>query len=217
MRLRFLEYTKKEDIKVIEFPSNEANEILKQDKEISEYLDELNEHSVGELLIDKNNDDLIGYVFVYKKKYPGFIYNIFVYPKYRGKGFGKRLTRDAIEKYNGIDLTVDKTNYRAIQLYKGFGFYIVGEGNTEDEYYMKLKSEIDESIEKDVDIELAKEFLNKVRELAEEYGLNFFCVTDGASAISNNGNPAVENARQAQIDWEIENGFDPNEDWSNSI
>lgn len=199
MKLIFLEDTE-EDIKVIEFPSDEANDILKQDKEISEYLDELNEHSVGELLIDKNNDDLIGYVFVY--------------PKYRGKGFGKRLTKDAIEKYNGIDLTVDKTNYRAIQIYKCFGFDIVGDGNTEDEYYMKLKSEIDESFEKDVDVELAKEFLTKVRELADGYGLNFFCVTDGASAISNNGNPAVENARQAQIDWEIENGFDPNEDWS---
>lgn len=80
---------------------------------------------------------------------------------------------------------------------------------------MKLKIvEQESSIRYDTD--KAKEFLNKVRELSSEYGLNFFCVTDGASAISNYGNPAVENARQAHMKWEIENGYDPYEDWFES-
>ena len=43
--------------------------------------------------------------------------------------------------------------------------------------------------------------------------LNYFLVTDGASGISNNGNPAVRNAREAQIKWELEHGADPYEDW----
>jgi hypothetical protein len=42
-----------------------------------------------------------------------------------------------------------------------------------------------------------------------------FIVTDGASATLNNGNKAVRNARQAHIKWEIEHGFNPNEDYGN--
>lgn len=42
----------------------------------------------------------------------------------------------------------------------------------------------------------------------------FFFVTDGASGYSNNGNDAIKNARDSQIKWELDNGFDPNEDWS---
>ena len=39
----------------------------------------------------------------------------------------------------------------------------------------------------------AREFCQKVKELANEYGLSFFVVTD--------------------IKWELENGSDPYEDW----
>ena len=63
------------------------------------------------------------------------------------------------------------------------------------------------------DIEKARKFLKEVRKLANEYELNFFIVTDGASAISNNGNEAVKAARDHQIMWEKEHGFDPDEDW----
>lgn len=61
----------------------------------------------------------------------------------------------------------------------------------------------------------AREFCEKVRILANEYGLPFFIVTDGASSTHNNGCEAVKIARDNHIKWEKENGFDPNKDWSN--
>jgi len=60
----------------------------------------------------------------------------------------------------------------------------------------------------------ARAFVEAVRKLALKRKLNYFVVTDGASGISNNGNPAVRNAREAQIKWELEHGADPYEDWS---
>lgn len=61
---------------------------------------------------------------------------------------------------------------------------------------------------------LARKFVTEVAALAEKYGLNFFVVTDGASGISNCGNPAVEHARKCHTDWEKANGIDPEHDWS---
>lgn len=62
----------------------------------------------------------------------------------------------------------------------------------------------------------AREFVSKVRELANEYGLPFFVVTDGASATSNNGCEAVRVARDHHIQYELSIGSDPYEDWSRS-
>lgn len=56
--------------------------------------------------------------------------------------------------------------------------------------------------------ESAKEFVDKVRKLADEYNVNYFVVTDGYSSISNNGNDAVRNARKAHMKWEKEHGFE---------
>ena len=64
------------------------------------------------------------------------------------------------------------------------------------------------------DIKSAREFVSKVGELAKKYDANYFIVTDGASGIHNNGNPAVRNAREKHIEWERKNNFDPDEDWS---
>ena len=62
-------------------------------------------------------------------------------------------------------------------------------------------------------LKTARKFVKDVDKLAKKYNANYFIVTDGASGIKNKGNPAVRNAREAQIRWEKENGFDPNEDW----
>ncbi len=62
-------------------------------------------------------------------------------------------------------------------------------------------------------IEHARKFCEEVRKLALEYHVPFFVVTDGASATNNNGCEAVRHARNAQIEWEKEHGFDPYEDW----
>lgn len=64
------------------------------------------------------------------------------------------------------------------------------------------------------DVKTAREFVQKVGKLTKKYDANYFIVTDGASGISNNGNPAVKHARDAQIEWEKKNGFDPDEYWS---
>lgn len=60
----------------------------------------------------------------------------------------------------------------------------------------------------------ARKFCLSVRELASSYELPFFVVTNGASAISNNGCDAVKRARDCHIEWEKSNNFDYNEDWS---
>lgn len=62
-------------------------------------------------------------------------------------------------------------------------------------------------------IEKAREFCQRVKELAKEYDLSFFVVTEGASAIYNNGCEAVKNARDNHIKWELEHNSDPYEDW----
>lgn len=62
----------------------------------------------------------------------------------------------------------------------------------------------------------AREFVSKVRELAKQYDLPFFIVTDGASATSNNGCEAVRVARDNHIQYELSIGSDPYEDWSRS-
>lgn len=59
----------------------------------------------------------------------------------------------------------------------------------------------------------SREFIKEVRLLATRYNVNFFIVTDGASAISNNGNKAIKHARDEHIKWEIANGHNPYEDW----
>lgn len=66
-----------------------------------------------------------------------------------------------------------------------------------------------------IKIEKSREFCNKVKELAKQYNLSFFVVTEGASAISNNGCEAVKHARDCHIEWEKQHNFDPFEDWSN--
>ena len=60
----------------------------------------------------------------------------------------------------------------------------------------------------------SREFCKKVKELAKEYDLSFFVVTEGASATNNNGCEAVKNARDNHIKWELEHNFDPYEDWN---
>ena len=63
----------------------------------------------------------------------------------------------------------------------------------------------------------ARKFVNEVGKLAKKYDANYFIVTDGASGTSNRGNPAVKHARECQIEWEKERGFDPYEDWSSQV
>lgn len=87
----------------------------------------------------------------------------------------------------------------------------------------KVKKKVDYLLNKDTteavneackDVATARKFVREVEKIAKRYDANYFIVTDGASGIHNNGNPAVKNARDAQVRWEKENGYDPDEDWS---
>lgn len=59
----------------------------------------------------------------------------------------------------------------------------------------------------------ARDFCNEVRLLALQYELPFFVLTDGASAINNNGCEAIKNVKAAHTKWELDHGLDPFEDW----
>jgi putative hydrolase of the HAD superfamily len=96
---------------------------------------------VGEIIVDKNTDKVVGSVLVGNKKDKGFITDLWVDKKYQGSGLGNILIKDAIHKYNGIDLTVRKDNDVAIHLYKKYGFVSI-EYNNKEHYWMKLKSKL---------------------------------------------------------------------------
>lgn len=96
---------------------------------------------VGEIIVDKNTDKVAGSVLVGNKKDKGFITDLWVDKKYQGNGLGNKLIKDAIHKYNGIDLTVRKDNDVAIHLYKKYGFISI-EYDNKDYYWMKLKSKL---------------------------------------------------------------------------
>lgn len=96
---------------------------------------------VGEIIVDKNTDKVVGGVLVGNKKDKGFITDLWVDKKYQGSGLGNILIKDAIHKYNGIDLTVRKDNDVAIHLYKKYGFVPI-EYNNKEHYWMKLKSKL---------------------------------------------------------------------------
>ncbi len=59
----------------------------------------------------------------------------------------------------------------------------------------------------------AQQFCLKVKELANEYDLPFFVVTNGASATVNKNCAAITHARQAHIKWEKQHQINPHHDW----
>lgn len=69
------------------------------------------------------------------------------------------------------------------------------------------------NLEQNEKILKARQFCKEVKKLANKYNLPFFVVTDGASATSNNGSDDVKNARDSHIKWELENNYNPYEDW----
>lgn len=54
----------------------------------------------------------------------GFLYDVEVFPKYRGKGYGTDIMHYIMTNYNVTELTVEQSNTKAIKLYEKFGFTI---------------------------------------------------------------------------------------------
>lgn len=209
--------------KYIDIKSASADKYLNTDAYYKKFSEYIRNDCVGEIVVCVNDDKLAGYIIVDNKNYPGFIVPLEVMKPYRGLGLSKKLLNDAIRKYGAIDLCVYKNNEIAINLYKKFGFVIIGDGDKKNRYYMKLKSKITKEEKDDAvteackDLDTARKFVNDVGKLAKKYNANYFVVTDGASGISNQGNEAVRYHREKQIEWEKENGFDPDEDWSDTM
>ena len=216
------------DFKYIDIKTNKSKveKYLSDDKTYNNtYKKHINEIS-GEIVIDENNDTLVGYVFIIDK----FITPVFVNVKYRGYGVGDKLVHDAVNKYGAKRLWVFKDNEVAIKIYKKYGFKIYIEDDkpsilmaTDKKYADEIKSAINEIsmvIESCKNLNDARKLCIEVQRIAKKYNANFFFVTDGASAYSNgnNGyNNAAKEMRSHMDKWEKKNGFNPDDDWSNNV
>ena len=130
----------------VQYPSDEGEEYLKNDPEMKEYHEWFTDHPgdvVGEFLVDRENGNQIGHVFVWtNEENKGFIFNVNVSEEYRRQGYGWILVDDAVNRLGGRDLTVDCDNEPAVHLYLKYGFKIYKKGQwsydpPKDEYWMK--------------------------------------------------------------------------------
>ena len=92
---------------------------------------------VGEVLINKSNDEVIGYEVV--EKPDNFLAIEIPNKKYRGYGFGNMLLEDAIKKHGCRKLYVAKDNKIAIKMYTNRGFEKTGEFYDGEYWRMELK------------------------------------------------------------------------------
>lgn len=128
--------------KFIDLKDPAVDKYLNDDSYCKKHIKWIHDSAKGEIVVDEDSDTFSGYIFIWKTKNTGFIAPLHVFEKYRGCGLGTRLLKDAIQKYDAIDLCVLKTNKVAIKLYKDNGFVIIGDGNNKKEYWMKLKSKL---------------------------------------------------------------------------
>jgi ribosomal protein S18 acetylase RimI-like enzyme len=164
------------------------------EKHYGKFFDYTVKHSTGEIVVDVKKDKVAGYVFVNNTDQKGFIMPLVVVKEYRGCGLGSKLFEDAITKYGGTDLCVDKDNEIAIKLYKDHGFEIAGDGDTKNRYYMikhgvKITNEVfcqndpemvtykvltDPITYKNRDITKLAEYVQSLSESTREYNKSFF-------------------------------------------
>lgn len=74
-----------------------------------------------------------------------FLYNFEVVESHRGKGYGTAILKWVIKNYKVNELTVDKDNARAIDLYKKFGFKIGKEFKEDGKTRIDMKINMNES------------------------------------------------------------------------
>ena len=88
-----------------------------------------------------SDESIIGYMRIIK--YDGHIYisDLYIYPKYRGKGLSKYFLDLATKKYRATHIAVYKSNKRALHIYEKYGFKTF-ENYTDDDgkvaHFMKL-------------------------------------------------------------------------------
>lgn len=74
-----------------------------------------------------------------------FLYNFEVKKSYRGKGYGSAILKYVLSHYKVNELTVDKSNTRAIKLYKRFGFKTGIEFKEDGKTRVDMKINLNES------------------------------------------------------------------------
>ncbi|WP_300674689.1 GNAT family N-acetyltransferase [Soonwooa sp.] len=119
--------------------SKEQIELWKKDLTISK--DYIDENEVYKLIDD---DEIIGYYSILKiSRTDSKLDNLFLYQKYIGKGFGKILMNDFIERVKKSDCKVIilDSEPNAEEFYKKFGFetYDRLESSIKDRFLPKMK------------------------------------------------------------------------------
>lgn len=78
-----------------------------------------------------------------------FLYNLEVFKKYRGKGYSHDIMKYVLSHYKIFELTVDKDNEIAIELYKKHGFKLYCEFKDGNEWVYDMRIDCSDPIPKD--------------------------------------------------------------------
>jgi len=193
-----------------------SKEIAELDKRELEKIVNYSEEEIRENLedykiIEDEDKNVIGIFALFDYDDGKLLDTIYVINSSRKKGIGTKIIKNIIlNNYQPIYLWVYKSNKLAVKLYEKLNFKIKEE--TDIRYFMK-----NENIKPDNNLIKARAFCSEVEKISKKYNLEYFFVTEGASSTKVENCGAVRNARNNHIEWEKENGYNPNEDWSKKI
>ena len=193
-----------------------SEEIAELDKRELEKIVNYSEEEIRENLedykiIEDEDKNVIGIFALFGYDDGKLLDTIYVINSSRKKGIGTKIIKNIIlNNYQPIYLWVYKSNKLAVKLYERLNFKIKEE--TDTRYFMK-----NENIKPDNNLIKARAFCSEVEKISKKYNLEYFFVTEGASSTKVENCGAVRNARNNHIEWEKENGYNPNEDWSEKI
>ncbi len=97
----------------------------------SSFYQEISDNLVAHYYVIGVNNNLIGYIGIWKILDEGHITNVAIDPDYRGKGYSKQLVSYALDEMEKLEvrrftLEVRETNIIAQKLYSKFGFSVEG-------------------------------------------------------------------------------------------
>ena len=193
-----------------------SEEIAELDKRELEKIVNYSEEEIRENLedykiIEDDDRNVIGIYALFDYDDGKLLDTIYVINSNRRKGIGTRIIKNIIlNNYQPIYLWVYKSNKLAVKLYEKLNFKMKDE--TDIKYFMK-----NENIKSENNLIKARAFCSEVEKISKKYNLEYFFVTEGASSTKVENCDAVRNARNNHIEWEKENGYNPNEDWSEKI
>ena len=193
-----------------------SKEIAELDKRELEKIVNYSEEEIRENLedykiIEDDDKNVIGIFALFDYDDGKLLDTIYVINSNRKKGIGTKIIKNIIlNNYQPIYLWVYKSNKLAVKLYEKLNFKMKDE--TDIKYFMK-----NENIKSENNLIKARAFCSEVEKISKKYNLEYFFVTEGASSTKVENCGAVRNARNNHIEWEKENGYNPNEDWSEKI